>query len=68
VGGELDKLAENVAYARNFAGVHFRSDAAEGLRLGETVAIQYLREMKLTAREFFAGFHLRKFDGTQITV
>jgi len=68
VGGELDKLAENIAYARNFAGVHFRSDAAEGLRLGEAVAIDYLREMKLTAREFFAGFHLRKFDGTQITV
>jgi membrane-associated phospholipid phosphatase len=68
VGGELDKLAENLAYGRNFAGVHFRSDAAEGLRLGEEVAIHYLREMKLTAREFFAGFHLRKFDGTQITV
>jgi hypothetical protein len=24
--------------------------------------------MKLTAHEFFAEFHLRKFDGTQITV
>jgi hypothetical protein len=68
VGGELDKLAENMAYGRNFAGVHFRSDAEEGLRLGEAVALQYLREMKLTTRELFAGFHLRKFDGTQITV
>jgi membrane-associated phospholipid phosphatase len=68
VGGELDKLAENIGYGRNYAGIHFRSDAAEGLRLGEAVAIQYLREMKLTTREFFAGFHLRKFDGTQITV
>lgn len=68
VGAELDKLAENVAYGRNHAGVHFRCDAHEGLRLGESVAIQYLREMKLTTREFFTGFHLRKLDGTQITV
>lgn len=52
----------------SFAGVHFRADAAEGLRLGEPVAIRYLREMKLTAREFFAGFHLRQFEGTQVTV
>ena len=68
VGGELDKLGENISYGRNYAGIHFRSDARDGLLLGEAVAIQYLREMKLTTREFFAGFHLRKFDGTQITV
>ncbi|HVR40407.1 MAG TPA: vanadium-dependent haloperoxidase, partial [Thermoanaerobaculia bacterium] len=64
IGGELDKLAENIAYGRDYAGVHFRSDAHEGIRLGEAVALCYLREMKLTTREFFAGFSLKKFDGT----
>jgi hypothetical protein len=68
VGNELDKLAENVAFGRNFAGIHSRSDATEGLLLGEAFAINFLREMKLTSRELFAGFSLMKFDGTQVTV
>ena len=68
VGGELDKLAENVSASRNIAGVHWRSDASEGLKLGETFAIAFLREMKLTASDFFTGFNLTKFDGTSITI
>jgi hypothetical protein len=68
IGGELDKLAENIAVGRNFAGVHWRSDGMAGLRLGETFAIHFLREMKMTSRELFNGFSLTKFDGTQITI
>src|SRR5258706_11515936 len=34
VGGELNKLAFNVAVGRNMAGIHWRSDAAASLRLG----------------------------------
>jgi hypothetical protein len=61
-------MAENVAFGRNFAGMHWRCDAVEGLALGETFALHYLREMKLTAPELFAGFSLTKFDGTRVTV
>lgn len=68
VGGELDKLASNIAFGRDFAGVHWRSDGAEGLRLGETVAIALLEEMRFTGNEMFAGFSLRRFDGTRISV
>jgi hypothetical protein len=64
VGGELDKLAENVAIGRNWAGVHWRSDGIAGLRFGEAFAINFLREMKMTSRELFNGFSLTKFDGT----
>jgi hypothetical protein len=42
VGHEFDKLAENTAYARNVAGIYWRSDAIEGLRFGEAVAIEVL--------------------------
>ena len=35
VGGELNKLDSNIAIGRNFAGVHWRSDYSESLRLGE---------------------------------
>ena len=68
VGGELNKLASNVAQGRNIAGVHWRTDATESLKLGEECAISILRDMSHLYRETFNGFSLRKFDGTSVTV
>jgi membrane-associated phospholipid phosphatase len=68
VGGELDKLASNIAMARNAAGIHWRSDAAGGLVLGEAVALSLLAEIKDCVNESFGGFSLTKFDGTRVTV
>jgi len=68
VGGELDKLASNVAIGRDAAGVHWRSDGIEGLKLGEAVAIGVLTDMKDCYNESFEGFSLTKFDGTTITI
>ena len=68
VGGELNKIASNVALGRNTAGVHWRSDANESLKLGEQVAINLLREARACYNEVFNGFSLTKFDGTTITV
>jgi hypothetical protein len=68
VGNELNKLAANVAIGRNIAGVHWRSDAFESLKLGEEVAISMMRDQKLCYNEPFTGFSLTKFDGTTITV
>lgn len=68
VGGELNKLAANVAMGRNVAGIHWRTDYTESLKLGEAVAISVLRDQRLTYTEDFQGFTFRKFDGTGITV
>jgi membrane-associated phospholipid phosphatase len=68
VGDELNKLATNVAMGRNFAGIHWRSDYTESLRLGEAVAIGILRDQRLTFNESFDGFTFTTFDGTSITV
>ena len=68
VGGELNKLASNIGFGRDFAGLHWRSDIIEGLKLGEEVSIMVLTEMRLTFNENFGGFSLTKFDGTQITI
>ncbi len=68
VGGEIDKLASNVAIGRNAAGVHWRSDAIEGLRLGEAVALGVLAEWKGCFNEAFGGFSLTRFDGTSVVV
>lgn len=68
VGGELNKLASNVAQGRNIAGVHWRTDATESLKLGEECALGILREMRGLHRETFNGFSLTKFDGSVVTV
>jgi hypothetical protein len=68
VGGELNKLASNVATGRNIAGIHWRTDGFESLKLGEAVAISILRDQRETFKEGFGGFTFTKFDGTTITV
>jgi len=67
VGGELNKLAANIALGRNAAGVHWRSDYTESVRLGEEIAIRILQEQKPTYNEDHF-FSLTKFDGTAITI
>ena len=68
VGGELNKLAANVSLGRDIAGVHYRSDAIEGLKLGEAVAIGILQDYRNTYNENFTGFSLTRFDGTTIII
>lgn len=68
VAGELNKLAANIALARNFAGVHWRTDYTASARLGEAVTISILEDSGFTYNEDFKGFSLTKFDGTTVTV
>ena len=66
--GELNKLASNIAQARNIAGVHWRSDATQAMLLGEAVAISVLRDQRKCYNESFAGFTFTKLDGTRVTI
>jgi len=68
VGGELNKIAANIAIGRNIGGVHWRSDYAESVKLGEAYAISLLRDQKATYGEVFHGFTFTKLDGTKVTV
>jgi hypothetical protein len=63
VGGELNKLAANIAIGRDAAGVHYRSDAIEGLRLGEAVCLSILVDERACFSEPFNGLSLTTFDG-----
>jgi hypothetical protein len=47
VGGELNKVAANIAIGRNWGGVHYRSDYTESIVLGENVALGILQEQSL---------------------
>jgi hypothetical protein len=67
VGGELNKLAANIAIGRNHAGVHWYTDYSESLRLGEDIAISILEEQQLTYDEG-GSFTLTRFDGTQVVI
>jgi len=68
VGGELNKIASNIAQGRNIAGVHWRTDGQEAILLGEQVAISMLQDMAETYGEDFNGYSLTKFDGEQIRI
>ena len=68
IGGELDKLASNIAFGRNAAGIHFRSDAWGGFALGEAVALGMLRDVKDCVTEPFDGFSLTGFNGRVVRV
>ncbi len=67
-GNELNKLAANISIGRDTAGVHWRSDGIEGMKLGEKVAITMLENYKDTYNEPFNGFPIRKFDGSVVVV
>lgn len=68
LGGELNKLAFNIPMGRNFAGIHYRTDASEGLKLGEAVAITLLQDHAGTVTENFDGFQFTRFDGTPVLI
>ena len=68
VGGELNKVAANIAIGRNLAGVHWRSDYVQSLLLGEALAITILRDQRPGYNEIFNGFTFTKFDGTTVTI
>src|SRR2546425_10767583 len=54
--GELNKLASNIAQARNIAGLHRRSAATQTVFLGEAVAISSLRVERNTYNVPIARF------------
>jgi hypothetical protein len=68
VGGEINKLAFNIAMGRNFGGIHYRSDAEVGFRLGEDVAIAILQDLVETFTEDFSGFQFTRLDGTPVQI
>jgi hypothetical protein len=68
VNGEINKLASNIGIARNFAGVHWRTDYSDALKLGEAIALSILMDQSGVYSETFSGFTITKFDGTTVTV
>jgi membrane-associated phospholipid phosphatase len=69
LNGEIDKLASNIAIARNISGIHWRVDAVYGMLLGEALALSILSDQSNNyPGENFDGFTIKKFDGTTVTV
>jgi hypothetical protein len=68
VGGELNKIASNVAMGRTMGGVHWRSDNTRSLRLGEQIAIEILRKRTTEYAEKGVSFTFRNFDHKRIRI
>lgn len=67
IQGELDKLAANIAIARNMAGVHYYTDYYESLRLGERIAVSILEE-QLSMYGEPVSMSFTSFDGDHVRV
>jgi hypothetical protein len=68
VQGELHKLGHNVSFGHGIhAGIHYRSDTDESLKLGEAMALSILQEKAQAYNEPFT-VHITKFDGTIATI
>ncbi len=67
IQGELDKLAMNVANARNMAGVHYYTDYYESIRLGERVTVSILEE-QLSLYPEAVSMHFTSFDGDDVRI
>lgn len=68
IGGELNKVASNVAMGRSMGGVHWRTDNTRSLRLGEQVAFEVLRKRSLEYAERPLCFNVRTFDGQRVQI
>jgi len=63
VGGELNKLAANVAMGRSMGGVHWRSDNTRSLRLGEQISAAILAKVTVELEERPLSFTFTSFNG-----
>ena len=68
VGSELNRLAFNIAMGRNFAGIHWRTDFTEAVKLGEEVAIRYLQDELAVLNESRGELSFTRFDGSLASI
>ncbi len=68
LGGELNKLANNIALGRNMAGVHWRADGDDGVVCGEEIALTLLQDHLREVIEDNASYRLTRFDGRTVRV
>ncbi len=67
IGGELNKLVANISLGRSAAGVHWRTDYTEAIRLGERVALKLLQEYSTLFNEKH-HFTVTDFDGCVLRI
>ena len=68
IGGELDKVASNIAIGRNMAGVHWRTDYSASVLLGQRLATSVLYHLRRDYHERPWKFSYLSFGGKVVEV
>ncbi|MGY3616068.1 vanadium-dependent haloperoxidase [Bradyrhizobium sp. USDA 10063] len=68
IGGELDKVASNIAIGRNMAGVHWRTDYSQSVLLGQRIATSILYHLRRDFHERPWRFSYLSFGGKVVEV
>jgi len=67
LAGEVNKLVGNLCIGRNWAGIHYRTDASDGIRMGERVAAGFLLD-RVNSKRTDCAFEIQTFDGHQVRI
>ncbi len=65
--GEVNKLVANLCLGRNWADIHYRSDATAGVRMGERVAAAFPLD-RVNAKRVDCAFEFETFDGVDVRI
>lgn len=67
VAGEVNKLVGNLCIGRNWAGIHYRTDATAGARMGERVAAAFLLD-RVNAKRTDCAYEFETFAGVRVRI
>jgi hypothetical protein len=67
VDDELNKLALNIGFGSNWAGIHYRMDILRGIKLGQSVAISCLNDL-IHRYPLNIDISFRKFNNKIVTI
>lgn len=67
VRNEIDKLVSNCGYGNSWAGTQYRIDVVKGIKLGEKVAIDFLRKHSSYYPQK-VKVHIKRFNGKTVII
>ena len=67
IGDELNKIAANIACGRNMAGVHWRTDYFESVKLGGRISMVIMKNQSVDYNEAFS-FTFTRFNGQRVRI
>lgn len=67
IRGEIDKLVSNCGMGRCWGGIHYRIDIIKGIKLGEKIAINFLKKHVMSYPQK-VKVHIKRYGGKTVVI